>query len=196
MLFFRLRRGVLGVALLCAGCAPVNLDAPHEDLGDFRLGHAIVLAGNAKPIPPSRRALAEEWETVLREEITTRFGGRGGRRLYHIAVNVDGYALAVPGVPVVAAPKSVLVISANLWDDAAGRKLHDAPEQIVVFEDLGADTLIGTGLTRSREEQMRALARNAALQIERWLARHRDAWLQQPGTVGDQQGLDFQAPSK
>ncbi|OLS43717.1 hypothetical protein BV509_04795 [Rhodovulum sulfidophilum] len=168
---------VAALALVAACGAKDDLDEPPVPLGDFRLGYAIVVAKNAKDIPPSRQATAEEWETVLKEELERRFGRYDGDKIYHLGIAVDGYALAVPGVPVVLAPKSMLVLSANLWDDAAGKKLNTESEQLSVGEGLNGATLIGTGLTRTKDEQMRALARNAAKRIERWLVEHREDWL-------------------
>lgn len=165
------------LALTLAACSlPERADRPEVDLGDFQLGYAIVVAKNAQKIPPSRDATAEEWEAVLKEEIVDRLGGHEGDRLYHVAVSVDGYALAVPGVPVVVSPKSAMVISVNLWDDAAGGKLNAKPRQMTVLESLSANTVIGSGLTTSREDQMRNLARNAARAIEAWLVGNPEAW--------------------
>jgi hypothetical protein len=170
-------------ALLLAGftmlsaCATSNdLDEPPAPLGDFKLGYDIVVAKNAKPVPPSREATPEEWQAILTEEIDKRFRRYDGDRLYHIAVNVDGYSLAYPGIPVVAAPKSILVVSANVWDDGAGKKLNAEAEQIQVFESVSGDTIVGSGLTMSREEQMRNLAANVAKRIELWLVQNRETW--------------------
>ncbi len=69
----------------------------------------------------------------------------------------------------VAAPKSVLVITANIWDDAAEQKLNAEGKQITVFESLSGETVIGTGLTRNRKEQMEALSYNAVKRVEEWL---------------------------
>lgn len=165
------------VLLILAACssAPPLTDPP-ADLGDFRLGYAIVVADNAKKVPPSREASSEEWKAALTEALNARFGRYEGDRLYHIALNVDGYALAYPGIPIIASPRSILVISANVWDDAEGRKLHEKPEQMNVFEDAGLANVVGTGLVRSREEQMKVLATNAAGAVERWMIANREAW--------------------
>jgi hypothetical protein len=67
-------------------------------------------------------------------------------------------------------PRSVLVLSVNVWDDALGEKLHEEPEQIVIFEGSSPETfLLGSGLTRTREEQMQVLARNAARRVQLWM---------------------------
>ena len=92
---------------------------------------------------------------------------------------MDGYALAPPGIPVLLAPKSILVLSANVWDDAEARKLHAEPERITVFEGANATTIIGSGFTKTKEEQMRALSRNAARAIQNWILTNPD-WLALP----------------
>jgi len=179
----RLLAAMAALALV-VGCAEQNgLDEPPVPLGDFALGYNIVVAKNMKMIPPSRKATPEEWETVLKDKIGQRFGHYDGGKLYHIAVSVDGYALAVPGIPVVLSPKSILVISVNIWDDAAGKKLTDKPKQMNVLESLSGATMLGSGLTRTRRQQMDNLATNAAKQIETWMVAHRAEWFGE--TAGD-----------
>jgi len=168
----RLSRPALALAALVtlAGCNSArDLDGPVEALGDFYFGHNIVVAENATRGPLSREASAEEWEEVIRTEMDRRFRRFDGDRLYHLAIGVDGYILAMPGVPVVAAPKSALIFGVTLWDDAAGGRINDRPHRITVLETLAGDSLVGSGLTRTREEQMQDLAQNAARAVERWL---------------------------
>ena len=98
-------------------------------MGDFRLSHNIVVAENMQQVPPSRNATPEEWQEIITSEIDRRFGDYEGERLYHIGINVDGYALAPPGIPIVLNPRSVLVLSVNVWDDALGEKLHEEPSR-------------------------------------------------------------------
>ncbi len=165
----RLARFVpLAAFLFLAACAADDpLDEELPDMGNFRLSHNIVVADGMQQVPPSRNATPEEWEELLTAEIDRRFGGYEGDKLYHIGIAVDGYALAPPGIPVLLNPRSVLVLSVNIWDDALGEKLHDEPEQIYVLEGAAAETfLIGSGLARSREQQMQILARNAARRIQ------------------------------
>jgi hypothetical protein len=163
------------VAALAACAAPDPATDELPNMGDFRLGHNIVVADSMQQIPPSRSATPEEWVTILTSEIDRRFGPYEGDRLYHIGIAIDGYALAPPGVPLVLNPRSVLVLSVNVWDDAAGVKLHEEPEQILVLEGASAETaVIGSGMARTREEQMQVLARNAARQIQRWMLENPD----------------------
>lgn len=164
------------IALLwfVAACAAGD---PREEqlppMGDFRLSHNIVVADNMRQVPPSRNATPEEWEEVLVTEIDRRFGEYAGDRLYHIGVAVDGYALAPPGIPLLVNPRSILVLSVNIWDDARGEKLHEDPRRLYVLEGAAPETfIIGSGLARTRQQQMQVLARNAARRIQLWMLRN------------------------
>ena len=162
---------LLGLVLVLSACAATDpLEEELPDMGDFQLAYNIVVADNIQQVPPSRSATAEEWIDVLTAGIDRRFGAYEGDRLYHIGVHVDAYALAPPGVPLVLQPRSILVISANVWDDELQAKLHEEPEQMTIFEGAAPETfLIGSGLARTREEQMQVLARNAARRIQLWM---------------------------
>lgn len=153
----------------CAAPAPDPLEEVLPDMGDFRLAYNIVVTDNMQQVPPSRRATGEEWQEILQAEIDRRFGAYEGDRLYHIAIAVDGYALAPPGIPLVVSPKSILIVSANVWDDELQAKLHEEPNQITVFEGLSGATILGSGLVRTREEQMEILARNMVRRIQLWM---------------------------
>ncbi len=165
------------VAMLClvtvlAACskAPDPLTDDLPNMGNFQLGHTVVVTTNMQQVPPSRDATPEEWVAILTSEIDRRFRDYQGERVYHLGISIDGYALAPPGIPLVMNPRSVLVLSLNVWDDALGVKLHEEPKQILVFEGAARETmLIGSGLGRTRDQQMQVLARNAARQIQRWM---------------------------
>lgn len=162
---------LLATLALLAACADGrNLGEQRSQLGDFRLAHNIVVAGNAQQGPLSRAAQPEQWEEAIRTEVARRFERYEGTRLYHIAVSVDGYVLAIPGVPLVASPRSALIIGVHIWDDELGRPINEERRQFTVLESLSGETLVSSGLTQSAEQQMHNLARNAALQIENWLA--------------------------
>ena len=158
------------VLLALGACTDVGtLSEEREELGDFRLGHNIVVATNAQRPPISRPAEAEEWEEALREAVVERFGRYEGTRLYHIAISVDGYVLARPGVPLVASPRSALIIGVHVWDDELGL-LNEERRQLTILEGVSGESIVGSGLTRSAEQQMAILARNAARSVESWMA--------------------------
>lgn len=177
------RLAPLFALLLVAACATNDLaDAP-ADLGAFGLGHNIVVADNMQKVPMSREATADEWETALKAAMEDRFGRYEGDRLYNIGIAVEAYVLAPPGIPVVAAPKSILAITVNVWDDAKGEKLNAEGKQLTIFESLDGESVIGSGLTRTREQQMEALSFNAAKAVERWFLANPEWFGLPPGTA-------------
>jgi hypothetical protein len=168
MILRSLMAALIGASLL-ASCQKNDLAEAPVPLGNFALGLNIVVADNMKKVPISRPATEEEWEAGIIKAIDDRFGRYSGTKLYNIGIAVDGFALAPPGIPVVAAPKSVLVISANIWDDASGTKLNAESAQFTIFESFSGETVIGSGLTRSREKQLQILSYNAAKRVEQWI---------------------------
>jgi hypothetical protein len=168
----RLGAFVVTLGLLVACERPSDLADPPVDLGPFDLGLNIVVADNAQKVPISRDATPDEWEASLSRAVEDRFGRYDGPRFYNIGISVDGYALAPPGVPVLVTPKSVLVVTVNVWDDERQQKLNGAGTQFTVFESLSGEQVIGTGITRTKKEQMDALSYNVAKVIENWFLEH------------------------
>ncbi|HHL22320.1 MAG TPA: hypothetical protein ENJ52_12445 [Aliiroseovarius sp.] len=175
----------LGLAACSSGFN--DLDKVPEPMGRFLLGHTIVVVKDPEKGPLSREASDEEWKSVMETAIKERFGRYDGDKYFHIAVRVEGYVLAQPGIPIVASPKSVLVVSVTLWDDEKQAKINEEPEVFTVLERLSGETAMGSGLTQSKEEQMQNLARNAALKIHKWMLENKewfgDASLMDPTTT-------------
>jgi len=167
-------RSVLFVCLfVLAACSQSgdDLDEPAVPLGNFQLLHNVVVAPKAVKGPLSRNATEEELTDALKTAIGDRFGRYEGGKQFHFGVSIEAYVLAQPGIPLVVSPKSVMIIRVTVWDDAAGVKLNQPPEQLTVFESLSGETAIGSGLTQSAEVQLRNLSVNAAKQIEKYLVR-------------------------
>ena len=180
-------------ATVLSGCGGSDLTTPPKPLGDFRLGYGIVVADNAEPAGPSRKATPDEWEAVLQKSLRAQLDRYQGEKLYHVGVGVKAYALAVPGVPLVLSPKSVIVISVDVWDDAIQKTINAEPKEFTVFEGLSGSTVIGSGLTKSREQQMQTLADNAAQRITDWLVENK-AWFT-PEAVAARAALAAAAPA-
>ena len=162
----------LAMAFTLVACTNANdLDQAPASLGDFRLGHNVAVAPNLTKGPASRDASEEEWIAAMQAAVKERFSRYEGDSLYHLGISIEGYVLAIPGIPLVAAPKSALIIRVTVWDDAAGTKLNDKPEQITVIESISTNTFLSSGLTQSKEVQMENLTRNAAKLIQNWLVR-------------------------
>ncbi|MGL4443606.1 MAG: hypothetical protein ACRCU1_08275, partial [Alsobacter sp.] len=106
---------------------------------------------------------------------------------YNLGVAVDAYLLAPPGVPLVATPNSMMVITVSIFDDASGKLLNPEPTgtQMTVFDEGDgqdfADGILGSGLTQTAEEQMATLSKAAARKIEVWLRDNRE-WFGLPPT--------------
>lgn len=157
------------VATLAACSLPADVDAPQIAMGDFRLGHNIVVVNEPEVGPFSRLAEDDVWKEALIGAIDRRFGGYDGDKYYHIGTKIDMYVLALPGVPVVFTPKSVLVVTVNVWDDAAGEKVNEEAKALTIFEGVSAETLFSSGLTQNKKQQMTKLADNAAKAIQDWI---------------------------
>ncbi len=173
--------GGLALALLVAGCGANKTLGPQKDLGEFRLGHNVVIADNAETIPLSRDVDVDKMEELMIAEIDKRLGRYEGRQLYHVGVTIAGYFIAPPGVPVVASPKSVMILMVNVWDDAAQKKLTAEPHQITVFESAGIGTLAGSGYLQNSDEQVLDLVQNAVAEIETFIEENPEWFKAKPG---------------
>ncbi len=177
---------VLSMFSACAKLDPAN--EPLREMGEFKLGHNVVVAENASPGPLTRRITKDELDIAVTAAVDERFGRYSGERLLHLGVAVDGYVLALPGVPTVLSPKSVLALTVNIWDNETQQKLNEEPRHFTVFERTSAETIIGSGLTQSKAVQLQNLSRNAALKIQDWILEHPEwisstAHAQQPSEV-------------
>ncbi len=160
---------LLGFVAACTN--PDDLDEPAADLGNFSLGHNVVIAPKFQKGPLSREMPDERWIKEVTARIDERFERYTGDRLYHFGISLEGYVLAQPGIPIVASPKSALIMRVTVWDDAAGKKLNEKAEQLIVLETLSGEQVIGSGLTQSAEQQLENLTKNASKMLENWLLR-------------------------
>ncbi|MGB1209053.1 MAG: hypothetical protein ACPG7W_07660, partial [Paracoccaceae bacterium] len=174
---------VLALMMVGAACSPVGDQALSDDpIGDFRMGHAVVVAPNPIKGPVSREATPDEWIAAVDRAVESRLRRLQGDRYYHLGIAVMGYALAPPGIPIVAAPKSLLIIQVNMWDQSTQTRLTTEPHQIVVGEGVSGETIISSGLTRSKARQMEVLSDRAAAAIETWLRKVavEEGWFNRP----------------
>jgi hypothetical protein len=163
---------VLMAVLLLGACNGArDLNDPAVPLGDFKLVHNIAVAPKVVKGPLSREVSPEVLTKALTDATEERFGRYNGSRNYHFGMSVEGYVLAQPGIPLVFAPKSILVVNLTVWDDAKQLKLTPKPHQITVLESFDQGPIVGSGYTKSAEEQLKNLAQNAAKQIENYLVK-------------------------
>lgn len=157
----------------CNGAA--DLGKPAVPLGDFNLLHNIAVAPKAQKGPFSREVSKEELAKALSDATAERFGRYSGSRNYHFGMSVEGYVLAQPGIPLVFAPKSILIVRLTVWDDAKNKKLNPKPHQITVFESFDQGPIVGSGYTKSAEEQLKNLSQNVAKSVETYLLKQNKA---------------------
>lgn len=157
------------VATLTACNGAWDLDKPAVPLGDFKLGHNIVVAPKVQKVPLGRELETEVMINTLQEAVAERFERYEGTKLYHFGISIESYFLAPPGVPLVAAPKSAMIIRITVWDDAQNRKLTPKAKQITILESIDQGPIVGSGFTSTAEEQFKNLSQNAVKQIETFL---------------------------
>lgn len=154
---------VLGLAA-CTD-TPADLSRPVVDLGDFKLGHSEVVAPNLQQLLVSREATAEEWTKVVDDAMEARFRRYTGDKFYHLGISVEAYSLPPPIVP----GKSALALNVTVWDDAAKAKMNAKPKAIHVIK------VFESRLSKNRDDQMRGLAEEAALLVEKWMREQQEA---------------------
>ncbi len=164
----RILLAVLAVVLL--GCSATgDLGSPAKPIGNFTLGMVVPKAADEIQAGPlSRKATNEEWETAMDRAFQTRFTRYSGGKTYHIGVVVDGYILAQVGIPVVAAPKSVVLFRIIIVDAATQTVLNE-PTALTAFESFSPGGVVSSGLANTREEQLADLADAAAKATETWM---------------------------
>jgi hypothetical protein len=170
---------VAAAALLTlAACAErADLNEPVVPIGDFRLGHNVVVAKDTTEGPFSRDATEQELEAALSSEIEQRLRRYDGDGLYHIGVRIEAFVLGQPGIPILLSPQSVLILAVNIWDNETRERLNAEPIRVTAFEALNTRVpILSSGLVNSKEEQLENLSISAALQIEQLLRENEATW--------------------
>lgn len=158
-----------GMAVLAA-CTTSSVNEPPEELGAFKLRVNYTFAEKAVKGPVSRTATSQDWEAALKGALDSRLGKYTGPQEYDVAVTLEGYMLAPGGIPVLYSPKSTAIVNLFVYD-VAHKKYLVKKEQIQVLENTTQESLVvGSGHSRTMEEQMAGLALNVALRVEDFMA--------------------------
>jgi len=174
--------GLVAFALIgCAQPAPEVVTKP-DPLGNFKLGFAVAVADKAKKGPLSRIASQAELAGAMQAELDRVFKPYEGTKFYNLGVSVDAYALALPGIPILASPKSALAVTLSVWDDKAEKMILEKPQRFTVLEKISGKSFFGSGLTQTREEQLASLTHSAVQQIQTWM-RKNESLFQDPEAV-------------
>ena len=172
-------------ALSLAACgAEEDLTLPPEPLGAFRLGHNIAIADDVTRGPFSRSFTETQLEASVQNAVAKRLRRYDGDGLYHLGIVVGGVVLAQPGIPVVYAPRSTMIVDVTVFDNFTQQKLNEEPFRIVAGEGIrNMVPILGSGYVRSPEEQLENLSANVAKRIEEWLRENPDWFAPRPGQV-------------
>lgn len=158
-----------------SACAVPNPETDEQvPLGDFRLASNVAVTDTARKMGVTREASPEEWEQVLEEAIDARFQRYTGNTPYVLSYSLDGYILATKGGRLALAPRSALSMTVHIWQAEPLKRLEDRSKQLLVLEQFDGETVIGSGLFRSKEEQMKNLGAQFAKAVERWLQSNGD----------------------
>lgn len=167
-----MRRYTLALAALAlsACAAEEDLSQPPQAMGQFRLGHNIAIADDTQLGPFSRTLSEDVIESTVQDAVAARLRRYDGNGLYHLGLNVGGLVLAQPGIPLVYAPNSVMIVDVSVFDNKTQSKLNEEPKRFIVGEGLkNSVPVIGSGYVRSAEEQLANLSESFARQLEDWI---------------------------
>lgn len=186
---------LLAFATLAACAAEDDLTLPPEPIGQFRLGHNIAIADNVTKGPFSREFTEDQLEAAVQNAVAERLRRYDGDGLYHLGIVIGGIVLAQPGIPVVYAPRSAMIVDVTVFDNDTRKKLNDEPFRIIAGEGLqNAAPLIGSGYVRSADEQLENLSKEVAKAIEAWLRDNPEWFAPRDGQVRVPYDISVDAP--
>ena len=134
----------------------------------MRVGHTYT--DKALQWPLSRNAEGSDWNADLQAALDGRLRRYDGAQEYDVAITLEGFMLAPPGVPIVLSPKSVAVVNVFVYD-VAGQEYLAKKHQMEVFENTtGESAILGSGQSRTKEEQIAGLSLNIVDAVEEWIA--------------------------
>lgn len=184
-------------ALMLAGCtSEEDLTLAPEPLGQFRLGHNIAIGDNVTLGPYARDLSEQQLETSVQNAVAERLRRYDGDGLYHLGIVIGGVVLAQPGIPVVYAPSSVMIVDVTVFDNATQKKLNEEPFRITTGEGFrNIVPVLGSGQVRSAEDQLENLSYQVAKAIEDWLKDNPEWFALREGQVRVPYNIKVDAPN-
>lgn len=175
---------LIAVLTLAACGEQEDLTLAPEPLGQFRLGHNIAIADNVVKGPFSRDFTPDQLEASVQNAVAKRLRRYDGDGLYHLGIVIGGVVLAQPGIPVVYAPRSVMLADVTVFDNTTQQKLNEEPKRITAGEGFrNSVPILGSGYVRSPEAQLENLSASLAKAIEDWLRDNPEWFAPRPGQV-------------
>lgn len=161
---------LLASLFLLAACGETQLDEAPEDLGNFNMRVGFVYTDKALQWPLSRDAEPSEWNAPIERALEARLGRYQGAGKYDVAITLEGFLLATGGIPVLVNPKSAAVVNVFVYNVETKTYLA-RKHQLKIFEDTtGESAIIGSGYSRTKEEQIDGLALKIVDGLEEFMA--------------------------
>jgi hypothetical protein len=183
------------LTVLACGTVEEDLSEAPMPLGQFRLGHNIAIADNVTKGQFSSEFTDTQIEVAVQNQVAQRLRRYDGDGLYHLGIVVGGIVLAQPGVPIVYAPKPVMILDVTVFDNATQEKLNAEPKRIFAGEGMrNAVPFLGSGNVRSVELQLENLSASAAREIEAWLRENPDWFTTREGQIRVPYDADVNVP--
>ena len=183
------------LTVLACGTVEEDLSEAPMPLGQFRLGHNIAIADNVTKGQFSSEFTDTQIEVAVQNQVAQRLRRYDGDGLYHLGIVVGGIVLAQPGVPIVYAPKPVMILDVTVFDNATQEKLNAEPKRIFAGEGMrNAVPFLGSGNVRSVELQLENLSASTAREIESWLRENPDWFTTREGQIRVPYDADVNVP--
>jgi hypothetical protein len=183
------------LTVLACGTVEEDLSEAPMPLGQFRLGHNIAIADNVTKGQFSSEFTDIQIEVAVQNQVAQRLRRYDGDGLYHLGIVVGGIVLAQPGVPIVYAPKPVMILDVTVFDNATQEKLNAEPKRIFAGEGMrNAVPFLGSGNVRSVELQLENLSASTAREIESWLRENPDWFTTREGQIRVPYDADVNVP--
>lgn len=154
---------------LLASCAPPIIETELKPIGDFSLGHNLVVGDKMVKGPLSRDGDPDIITAAVKDAIGARLTKYDGDKRYHVITRIDAYTLGRTGIPLIFSPQTALVINVSIWDDLAQKRLNEEPVQLVILENTNKRNVLGSGIGQTKQQQIKSIAESAAYQIEDWM---------------------------
>jgi len=155
---------------LLTACGETRMDEAPEDLGTFNMRVGYIYTEKALQWPLSRKSEGSEWNAALQNALDTRLRRYEGTQDYDVAITLEGFLLAPPGIPILVSPKSVAVVNVFAYD-VAKKKYLVKKQQMEIFESTtGESAILGSGHSRTKEEQIAGLSLNIVDAVEEMMA--------------------------
>lgn len=130
-----------------------------EVLGDFRLGHNVIVAPKITRGEGSIVVPKQVFVGAVEKSNVEQFKVYSGSSLYHLGISLEGYTVSPPET---LGFRSALIAAVTVWNDTTSSKLNQNPKVFTVtYDPMSTDVNTATQVTN--------LSKKLSTEIEKWL---------------------------